>query len=244
MPSIYLSPSTQESNIYITGGSEEHWMNLLADELEPYLRANHINFERNTPQMTAASSIRASNAGNFQLHLALHSNAAPPNRSGQVRGSDIYYYPSSVKGQRAANFVAERIREIYPIPDLVRTIPTTSIGEVRQPKAPSVFVEIAYHDNLEDATWITENLNAIAAAIAQGLVDYFGTTFAWPITPRIGTVVLANGSMNTRSEPNTNSTIVATAADGDQILIVGEIGDWYSVEFGNIPGFASKAFIR
>ncbi|HOF95267.1 MAG TPA: peptidoglycan hydrolase, partial [Clostridia bacterium] len=29
MPSIYLSPSTQESNIYITGGSEEHWMNLL-----------------------------------------------------------------------------------------------------------------------------------------------------------------------------------------------------------------------
>ena len=35
MPSIYLSPSTQEYNPYITGaGSEEHFMNLIADAME------------------------------------------------------------------------------------------------------------------------------------------------------------------------------------------------------------------
>ena len=34
MPKIYLSPSTQESNPYITGsGSEEYNMNRLADAL-------------------------------------------------------------------------------------------------------------------------------------------------------------------------------------------------------------------
>lgn len=38
MPKIYLSPSTQDWNPYITGsGSEEYNMNLLADALEPYL---------------------------------------------------------------------------------------------------------------------------------------------------------------------------------------------------------------
>ena len=38
MPIIYLSPSTQEWNQYVTGsGSEEYNMNLLADALEPYL---------------------------------------------------------------------------------------------------------------------------------------------------------------------------------------------------------------
>ena len=32
MPNIYLSPSTQEYNPYITGsGSEEYWMNRIAD---------------------------------------------------------------------------------------------------------------------------------------------------------------------------------------------------------------------
>ena len=58
MPIIYLSPSTQEFNPYITGaGSEEYFMNRIADAMEPYLRANTIRFSRNTPDMTAASSI-------------------------------------------------------------------------------------------------------------------------------------------------------------------------------------------
>ena len=59
MPKIYLSPSTQEKNPYITGsGSEEYQMNRIADALVPYLRSSAIAFDRNTPEMTAASSIR------------------------------------------------------------------------------------------------------------------------------------------------------------------------------------------
>ena len=54
MPKIYLSPSTQEYNPYVTGnGSEEYFMNLVADAMEPYLLANGIQFSRNTPDMTA-----------------------------------------------------------------------------------------------------------------------------------------------------------------------------------------------
>ena len=36
MPSVFLSPSTQEYNPYITGaGSEEYFMNRIADAMEP-----------------------------------------------------------------------------------------------------------------------------------------------------------------------------------------------------------------
>ena len=76
MPTIYLSPSTQESNLFVSGGSEEYYMNLIADAMIPYLNASGIQYVRNTPQMTAASSIAASNAGNYDLHVAIHSNAA------------------------------------------------------------------------------------------------------------------------------------------------------------------------
>lgn len=63
MPIIYLSPSTQEYNLFYDGdGSEEYYMNLVADAMEPYLTASGIEYVRNTPDMTAASSIRASNA--------------------------------------------------------------------------------------------------------------------------------------------------------------------------------------
>ena len=68
MPIIFLSPSTQEYNPYITGGTEELYMNRIADAMEPYLRANAIRWNRNTPDMTAASSIRQANAiGGFDL---------------------------------------------------------------------------------------------------------------------------------------------------------------------------------
>ena len=50
MPIIYLSPSTQEGNQYVTGtGSEEYWMNRLADAMIPYLNASGIRYSRNSP---------------------------------------------------------------------------------------------------------------------------------------------------------------------------------------------------
>ena len=106
MPSLYLSPSTQEGNPYITGGSEEYYMNLLADELVPYLGANAIAYTRNTPDMTAVSSVAQANAGCYDLYLALHSNAAGPSSSGQVRGVLAFYYPTSAKGKRLAELIA------------------------------------------------------------------------------------------------------------------------------------------
>lgn len=228
----------------IGGGSEEYYMNLLADRLEPYLLANHIRFVRNTPDMTAASSIRASNSGNYDLHLALHTNAAPEGLYGQVRGSEVYYYPTSIWGQKASQFIAERIREIYPLPDRVRTIPSTTIGEVRLTGAPSSFLEISYHDNVEDATWIVENLEPIARAIALGLTDYFGIPFATPVPPRTGTVTLTSGRLNIRSRPNIYAPIIARFYDGAQVTIVGEVGDWYSIQYGDILGYANKAYVQ
>ena len=40
MPIIYLSPSTQEWNYFVTGGTEEQYMNQLADLMVPYLDAS------------------------------------------------------------------------------------------------------------------------------------------------------------------------------------------------------------
>ena len=143
MPMIYLSPSTQEWNEYVTGsGSEEYNMNLLADALEPYLRSNGIQYRRNRPEMTAASSIREANLGQYDLYLALHSNASGAGSYGENRGIIAFYYPGSSNGRRAAELIAEQLRQIYPLPDQVTTRATTSLGEVRQPRFPSVLVEI------------------------------------------------------------------------------------------------------
>ena len=135
MPSVYLSPSTQEYNPYITGaGSEEYFMNLITDAMEPYLTANTIRFGRNTPEMTAASSIRQGNAGNYDFYLALHSNGSTDgSREGTVRGVIAFYYPGSANGQRAADIFVRNLKTIYPLPEKVYTRSTTALGQVKPP---------------------------------------------------------------------------------------------------------------
>ena len=244
MPSIFLSPSTQEGNLYVTGNSEEYWMNRLADAMEPYLTASGIRYTRNSPTGSAAQSIRQSNSGNYDLHLALHSNAAPPSIYGQVQGSDVYYYPSSVQGKKAADLIAQALQTIYPEPGKVRALGTTAIGEVRQTKAPSVFIELAYHDNVADANWITENLDLIAKTIVQALTEYFGIPFREPneAFPRTGTVTLSYGTLNLRSGPGLEYPIIGSIPNGHSIELLGESGDWDRVRHNGQEGYVSKVF--
>ena len=91
MPFLFLSPSTQDFNPYVTTGNEQYWMNRIADEMEPYLRASGVNFTRNNPAGSAAQSIRDSNAGQYDFHLALHSNAMPEASAGTARGVDAVH---------------------------------------------------------------------------------------------------------------------------------------------------------
>ena len=243
MPSIYLSPSTQENNLYVNGGTEEEYMNRIADAMEPYLRASGISFTRNTPDMTAASSIQASNAGHYQLHLALHSNAAPEGQYGQIQGTDVYYYPTSAQGRKAAGIVAQNLKAIYPNPNLVRTLSTTSIGEVSKVRAPSVFIEFAYHDNPEDAAWIKNNIEAIARNVVLSLTEYFGLPFLNPQPARTGVVDVNWGYLNIRSRPSLSSSVLARAYDGAYLTIWGQWQGWFVVEFDGVSGFASADFI-
>ena len=147
MPSVFLSPSTQEWNAYTGGGTEEEYMNLLADRMEPYLRSSGISYVRNDPERNVAGAIADSNAGYFDVHLALHSNAAPENLSGQLRGIDIYYSPYDAYSQKLAVITANNFMSIYPLPDKCTARPTTTLGEVTQTKAPAILCEIGYHDN-------------------------------------------------------------------------------------------------
>lgn len=177
MASAFISPSTQEFNQFVIGGTEEYYANLIADAMVPYLRAAGIDFTRNDPGGTVTDSINASNAGNYDFHLAIHSNAAPPSLSGRIQGPNVYYYRDSAKSKAAAEIFANNLKLIYPYPELVKTVPTTTLAELRRTKIPAVLVEVAYHDNVEDATWIVSNIEEIAENLSLSLADVLGVPF-------------------------------------------------------------------
>lgn len=252
MPSIYLSPSVQEFNQYYdNSGSEEFYMNLIANAMEPYLDASGISFERNNPNASLAQAIRESNSGNFDLHLALHSNAAPENLSGQLTGPDFYYYIRSIRGQRAANVLAENYKKIYPDPSKVTTMPTSSLAEVSRTRAPSVLAELAYHDNPGDAEWIKNNIQPIARNLVQGLTIYFGIPFVDIPNNSPGngtdytnaTVVTERDRLNIRRYPSLDSEVLTQAPKGARMTAYCLTGEWYVVDYNGVLGFAYSEYV-
>lgn len=244
MPIIYLSPSLQPFNKYVNGGDEQYYMNLVADAMEPYLRANGIQYVRSSRDMTLGQAIRQSNEGYYDLHLALHSNAAPESLSGQLQGTDVYYYPASVRGKHAATIIADNFKNIYPQPNLVKAVPTTRLAEITKTNAPSVLMEIAYHDNPEDADWIRNNIDRIAANIVQSLTQYFGLPFIDnPQPPRQGTVQTQGGNLNIRARPSRDAQVIGQAPNGATVTINGEWQGWDVISYNGIVGYVDSSYI-
>lgn len=245
MPMLFLSPSTQEYNIYYDGsGSEEYYMNLIADYMEPYLTASGITFTRNSPEGSVGDSVRLSNSGDYALHLALHSNASGSANYGRQSGSDVYYYPTSVNGKRAADIIVTNLKIIYPNPDKVRALSTTRLYELNNTRAPSVLVELAYHDNQGDAEWIKGNLQLIAKNLSQSVADYFGLPLIDPNPNRTGTVVTEGGRLNIREAPDLSARIIGQIPNGAAVTITGQSGEWYGVSYNGINGYSFGQYIR
>ena len=244
MASLFLSPSTQEYNPYVTTGNEEYWMNLLADELVPYLEASGVNVTRNDPAGTVGASVRASNAGDYDFHLALHSNASPAATAGQNRGVDIYYFSGSARGMRMANISVDNIRPVYPLPERVRALATTSLYELRRTKIPAVLGEFGYHDNLADAQWIENNLTAIARALALSVTEYFGLPYLTPGPVRRAVVETVSGPLNLRGAPSSSGEILSTIPGGATVEILNSYNGWYVARYGGILGYVLGEYLR
>lgn len=244
MPNVFLSPSTQEQNYYVIGGNEEQYMNQLTDEIIPYLNSSGIRWTRNDPKLPASAAIAQANAGSYNLYVALHSNAAPESAYGTVRGSDVYYYRYGNNSKRAADIFVKNLKLVYPLPDKVRALPTTALGEVSRSRAPAVLLEIAYHDNIEDATWIKENIPSIAWAVAKGITQYFGLPLCEPMAPQPAFVKMSSGTLNLRARPNMQAAVLASIPNGAAVTILGMCGDWDVVQYGSLTGYAAARYLQ
>ena len=250
MPSIFLSPSAQEYNPYYdNSGSEEYYMNLIADAMEPYLDASGISFTRNNPNNTLSQIIRESNAGTYDLHLALDSNAAPEYLAGQLTGPDFYYYTRSSAGRNAATVLADNYMKIYPDPSKVTIMPTSTLAEVTRTNAPAVLAELAYHDNPTDAEWIKNNIRAIARNLVQGLTIYFGIPFVdlpttgMPSDSTNATVITERDRLNIRRLPTLDSEVLTQAPKGARMTVYCLSGEWYVVDYDGVLGFAYSEYV-
>jgi N-acetylmuramoyl-L-alanine amidase len=177
MPNVYLSPSTQENELFVTGNNEEYYMNRIVDAMIPYLRASGIDFDRNDPGDTIQQIIAKSNSKYHDLHLALNMETGVGDLAGKVRGESAVHLTDSPGGTAAAEIFAKNLKNIYPIPELVTVASDRLNPELRDTNAAALMVELGYRDNVDDAAWVVNNIDVIGKNLAMSLAEYLRVPF-------------------------------------------------------------------
>ena len=177
---IYLSPSNQTWNkgVQSIGYTNESLiMNRLADIVEPILKQRGFVVYRNKPSMTLDQIVNQSKSLKVNLHLALHSNASE--NPGSMTGIETYVYSRNSTISPLARSIQSSLESIYYKANPRRLIygleENYILREINPKKVDNgVLIEVAYHDEENDASWILNNLNQIGSTIANTVSSYFG----------------------------------------------------------------------
>lgn len=176
MTKIYLSPSDQTENPYAVGNANEGTVcNEIARLLEIALnRCACFDVLRNT-SMSITKGIQESNAWKAQFHICIHTNAY----NGTVAGTRMFYGEEGGKGQSMCKSIMQFLAPITPgTSDNITQ--RTSLNEVRNVNAYTVYIEVGFHDNATEAAWLIGHTEDIAEAICKGICENLGMEYIQP----------------------------------------------------------------
>ena len=260
MKKIFLSPSNQSDNTYAYGKTNEAAeCGKMAQVAEKALK--RCGFDVKTMQWeTAQERCKQSNSWGADLHIPIHTNAY----NGKVAGTRTMVYEKKGASYEAAKCIHNELAAITPgTSENISTYP--ELIELKQPKAPAVYLEVDFHDVPNVAKWLIENAEAIGEAICNGVCKYFGVTYVAPggepakpveasytespahyDTAKAGTYkVNASDGLYFRTGASTNHKALDCLALGTKVKCLGHYtGVWLRVETAdNRVGFCHSDFL-
>lgn len=182
---IYLSPSDQTANKYAAGNTNEAVVcRKIADATEAALKRCGFNVKNNKTSSMAARVVESDKWG-ADLHLAIHTNAF----NKKVTGTRLFCWDKTGEGYKACRAIFNKLAPLTPGTSESISV-NTSLYEIRNPSAPTAYVEVDFHDVADIAKWLIENVEAVGEAICQGVCDYFGVAYVPKELPEKKQIVL------------------------------------------------------
>ena len=169
---IYISPSDQTGNVYAYGNTNEAVQcRKIATHLVKALE--RCGFEAKTNlEKDMYGRVAESDAWGAALHIPIHTNAF----DGTVKGTRMFCYDTKNNGYKACKAIIGTLAPITPgESDGISARP--GLYEVKAAVAPTAYVEVAFHDNAEEAKWIVEHIEDIAEAICKGVCNFYGVPY-------------------------------------------------------------------
>lgn len=172
MKKIYLSPSEQPDNRYAYGNTNEKAVCCeIAAYAEAALKRNGFEVITGTSTSLGARCSEADKWG-ADLYIPIHTNAY----NGKVSGTRMFCYRLLGEGYKAAKAIYNVLAPITPGKSENITA-NRGLYEVKTPKAPTVYIEVDFHDVPDVAKWIIDHTEEIGDAICKGVCNHYGVTY-------------------------------------------------------------------
>lgn len=176
---VYISPSNQFRNIGVEEvgyTNEMDEMNDLSQYIIERLESKGVKVYRNNPSQKIKDWVKESNEYKVDLHLAVHSNAS---NNHDEYGIETWIHNDSSKTLSLANLIQKNLSSIYYNKDRkdynrgVRYA-AGALGEVNEKNLEfGILIEVAHHDDKDDAKWIMEHKKDIGYNIADSILKYY-----------------------------------------------------------------------
>ena len=157
--------------------------------------------------------VTESNKWGADLHVCIHTNAC----NGQVKGTRLMAHDLKGTGYKACEAIMATLAPITPgTSDNITARP--GLYEVKNTTAPCAYIEVAFHDNKEEAQWIIDHKEDIAEAICKGLCNFYGVNYVPKETATNVFYRVQVGAYN--SKANAEAMKAKLIADGYDAFIV------------------------
>jgi N-acetylmuramoyl-L-alanine amidase len=173
---IYLSPSTQEHNIYACDEtvSEEKAMWMIARQVKAMLEEDGYEVFICGEDDTVPDKVILGNKLKCGAYIAIHSNSSGENGNGE--GTECFYNTKTPGSMELAEKVYNHVAEITPTSDRgLKDETERDLYELNNSITPCCFLEVEFHDKVKTSSWILKHIDDLAQAITEGLEAYMET---------------------------------------------------------------------
>lgn len=169
---IYLSPSNQIGNKYACGNTNEaEQCNRIAEYARIALQRCGFEVKKAPSGQDMHVTVNESNNWGADLHIPIHTNA------GGGEGTVVFVYNKSENNMKYANPIYKNVQDVSlgTIDYGVRANP--DLYELNATNCAAVYVEVDFHDSVQIANWIIENVEIIGEAICKGVCEAYSVKY-------------------------------------------------------------------
>ena len=170
---IFLSPSTQEDNVYACDNTitEEAAMWMITRQLKEMLEIDGYEVYLCGEDDNVMQKVELGNSLECGAYVAIHSNSG--GESGEGKGTEIFYNSNIAGSLALAEYIYNHVAALTPTDDRgVKNQTLRDLYEINTHQSACCLLVVEFHDDMTTSRWILDHTNELAAAIRDGILDY------------------------------------------------------------------------